>query len=128
MPVLTPPRILAYSGFSPEEALKFWDETPKALCGKEPVPPITDAPPFPTSSDSATENGSTATRRPLTFFRGVTHDSDEERLKALTREIERWKVYAERHPVGSEHVGLKEWAGRLVRLGGGRTAEAEPAF
>ncbi|GHJ87963.1 hypothetical protein NliqN6_4365 [Naganishia liquefaciens] len=119
-------RLLAYSGFSPEEALKFWDGTPKALCGKEPVSPITDTEPY-LASDASSDTASPFPRRPLTFFRGSTHDTDAERLAALTREIERWKVYAERHPAGASmaHMGLREWAGRLVGYGSG--AQRSPA-
>ena len=80
--------------------------------------PVTDSDTFP-SSDTSPET--TGTRRPLTFFRGSTHDTDAERLAALTREIKRWKAYAERYPAGGAmgRTGLREWAERLVGLGDG---------
>ncbi|KAJ9121461.1 hypothetical protein QFC22_002077 [Naganishia vaughanmartiniae] len=104
-------RLLAYAGYDPEVAIKYWEHTPKALCGKDPVAD-SSIPENATTSASPSQH-TTQDPRPLTFFRGVTHDSDEVRLEALLKEIERWKAYAERNgPSVSRRA--KGWVAGMV--------------
>lgn len=104
-------RLLAYAGYDPEVAIKYWEHTPKALCGKDPVADsnISEG----VSSTASPSQHTTQDPRPLTFFRGVTHDSDEVRLEALMKEIERWKAYAQRHGT-SGHSSTKSWVAGMV--------------
>ncbi|KAJ9098040.1 hypothetical protein QFC19_006475 [Naganishia cerealis] len=109
-------RLLAYAGYDPETAIRYWEDTPKALCGKDPIADLNTIG-LAASSGAATTAPSaqqtTTDTRPLTFFRGVTHDSDEVRLGALMKEIERWKAYAQRGGQGRDTYARGWFAGMV---------------
>lgn len=69
-------RLLAYAGFNPEAAVKYWSaDVPQPSCTK--------------SGKSAVEH------LPFQFLRGGVHDERETRFQRLLDELAKWKKYAE---------------------------------
>lgn len=67
-------RLLAYAGFDPQAAVKYWSDNPQPSCTKD--------------GKSAVEH------LPFQFLRGTVHDERELRFKRLLDELERWRKYA----------------------------------
>lgn len=74
-------RILAYAGYDPEGSIRTWLNVPKPSCCKD------------KEDEASEEKGYVHTlSRPLSYFRGGAHDSDEVRLAALQKELDRWRA------------------------------------
>jgi hypothetical protein len=67
-------RLLAYAGYDPQLAVKYWSHSPQPACTKS--------------------GQSSAQTLPFQFLRGGVHDERDSRFQRLLEELERWRTYA----------------------------------